>query len=232
MDPDLLKLKISILVSLTLATCLGAFVVQRFWYYLRTRNLESVESVRVKLFPEWTLLVVSGFLLWFGLAGLLVISGLSGFTSAARKTVLCEFEVAAAGPQGFTLLVYDRIDAEAPSAARRRGVLVSGGQEFEVEVQRAGFGTLLALAGQDDLIRVGGVRQAGATAVMRARPVREPLDDGLEVVLSQEVSGGVLAWPFMPRVETEVLKAGDLAAGDVLQLETDGQGGVRLVRKA
>jgi hypothetical protein len=232
MDPDLLKLKISILASLTLAVCFGAFVAQRFWYYLRTRNIDSVESVRVKLFPEWTLMVVSGFLLWFGMAGLSVISGLSGFTSVAREVVLCELEVAAAGPQGFTLLVYDRIDAEAPSAARMRGVMVSGSQDFEVEVQRVGFGTLLAMVGQNELVRVCGVRQVGATAVMRARPTRESEGDGLEVTLAPAVPGGVLLWPFMPQAESIVLEARDLKAGDVLSLETDGAGGVRLVRKA
>jgi len=232
MNPDLLRLKLAILVSLSLAACFGWFVAQRVYYYYRTRPLDAVETVKIKIFPEWTLGLVSIFLLWFGLAGLSVVGGLNGFSTLSVPKVLCELEVAAAGAQGFTLLAFDRIDAEAPDAARRRGVMVSAGEGFEVEVQRVGFGSLLALFGQQDMVRVVGVRPLGGSAARRARPsAQSGSENGLEVTLSGEVSGGALLWPFMPVVETVVLTGKDLAQGEVMAVRIGADGIVTLEKQ-
>ena len=73
MDPDpSFRLKVLVVIAGVLGVFLVAFVAQRTWYWLKTRNREDVDTTKMHPVIDFTLLAIGGVVIWLAIEGLVL----------------------------------------------------------------------------------------------------------------------------------------------------------------
>ena len=138
MDPDpSFRLKVLVVIAGVLGVFLVAFVAQRTWYWLKTRNREDVDTTKMHPVIDFTLLAIGGVVIWLAIEGLVLSLHLSAFPQLpTSRPKIAEIEVGRTDPvSGQLTLLFYPVDA---AGQRRRGNHVpvfTNGRRFELTVE-------------------------------------------------------------------------------------------------
>lgn len=210
-DPNF-RLKALAVVACVLGVFLLAFVAQRFWYWMRTRGREDVETSRLAPIRDLVLLVISGLVIWISIEALVLsifIAGASVQPSETRK--VAEIEIGKLDREtGQTNLLFYPVDrAGRRQAALRRPVLTSG-DSFELLMQVVQWRRMWEWLGG------GGYYQFNSLG--------GPGTDDRTILDAREWPRGIGASLFLQRPQQREHRIREAAEGDVYDVYLDPSG--------
>lgn len=210
-DPNF-TLKAFAVVMGVFGTFLIAFVVQRSWFFLRTRNRSDIHSSHLKPAMDVACLLAGALSLWIGVEALrLAIASNDWIVQPGVKAKIAEIEIGKADRETneLNLLFYPVDHAGQRVASERRPVLTSSDQ-FELRVDVLHWRKLWAWLGRGGFYQfhsLGGFEEGRSPAVTQLEHAEVPDSMGVKLFLQDNepsvvrqtcVEGEVYDVLFMP----------------------------------